>query len=167
MEEPGLQSLRAREKDAIDCVPDSMYMFLQLSFGDQKLLHWETVEEEEAEARCKVLSCAQDIACGWVAERNGHLSTLDWEAPFIKLHRQKICHAFHKVGHILSYDQILQVDTTLTKSALKTLDSENGSVMPPHLLPWKFRQNSIRRCLRMNKMILANSSASIAWIWYS
>ena len=65
-------------------------------------LHWETVEDEEAEARCKVLSCAQDIAYGWVAERNGHLSTLDWEAPFIKLHGQKICHAFDKAGHILN-----------------------------------------------------------------
>ena len=152
MEEPGLQSLRASEKDAIDCVPDSMYMFLQLSFGGQKLLHWETVEEEEAEARCKVLSCAQDIAYRWVAERNGHLSTLDWEAPFIKLHGQKICHAFDKAGHILSYDQILQVDNSLAKSALKSLDSENGSVMPPNLSPGKFGQNSIRRCLRMNKM---------------
>ena len=64
MEEPGLQSLSVSEQDAIDCVPDSFYMFLRLLFGGQKLLHGETVEEEEAEARCKVLSCAKDIVYG-------------------------------------------------------------------------------------------------------
>jgi len=38
----------------------------------------------------------------------------------------------------LSYDQILQVDTGLAESVLKSLDPETGSVMPPNLLPGKF-----------------------------
>ena len=72
MEEPGLQSLSVSEQDAIDCVPDSLYMFLRLLFGGQKLLLGETVEEKEAEARCKVLSCAQDPSrhCLWGEWRN-------------------------------------------------------------------------------------------------
>ena len=71
--------------------------------------------------------------------RNGHLSMLDWEAPFIKLHVQKILSRFfNKAGHILSYDQILQVDTSLAESTLKSLDPETGSVMPPNVLPGKF-----------------------------
>ena len=47
MEEPGLPALQdvsVSEQDAIDCVPDSLYMFLRLLFGGQ-LLHIKTVEE--------------------------------------------------------------------------------------------------------------------------
>lgn len=76
MEEPGLQSLSVSEQDVIDCVPDSLYMFLRLLFRGQKLLHGGTVEKE-AEARCEVLS-----------------STLDWEVTFIKLHSRKILASF-------------------------------------------------------------------------
>ena len=36
---------------------------------------------------------------------------------------------FHKAGHILSYDQILQVDTGLAESVLNTLDEETGAVI--------------------------------------
>ena len=39
MEEPGLLSLSVSEQDAIDCVPDSLYMFIRLLFGGQKLLN--------------------------------------------------------------------------------------------------------------------------------
>lgn len=45
---------------------------------------------------------------------------------------------FNKAGYILSYDQILQVDTSLAESVLKSLDPETGSVMPPNLLHGKF-----------------------------
>ena len=98
MEEPGLLSLSVSEQDAIDCVPDSLYMFIRLLFGGQKLLLGETVEEKEAEARCKVLSCAQDIVYGvssgtkWTLKHVGLGSTLhqvtrskDLVKPLIKL----------------------------------------------------------------------------------
>ena len=137
-EEPGLQGLSVSEQDAIDCVPDSLYMFLRLLFGGQKRLHGETVEEKEAEARCKVLSCAQDIVYGvsggmkWTPKHVGLGSTLHqvvWSKDLVNL--------LNKAGHIFSYDQILQVDRSLAESTLKSLDSDTGSVMPPNLLPGK------------------------------
>ena len=60
LEEPGLQSFSVSDQDTINCDPDSLYMFLRLLFGGQKLLHGESVEEKEAEAWCKLLSRAQD-----------------------------------------------------------------------------------------------------------
>lgn len=101
----------------------------------KKLLHGETVEEKEAEAWCKVISCAQDIVYGvsdgtkWTPKHVGLGSTLH------QVTRSKdLVHLFNKAGHILSYDQILQVDTSLAESVLKSLDPETGSVMPPNLL---------------------------------
>lgn len=121
MEEPGLQSVSVSEEDAIDCVPDSFYMFL------------------EAEPRCKVLSCAQDIVywvgrgTKWTPKHVGLGSTLH-QVTRSKDHFK----LFNKAAHILSYDQILQVDTSLAEIVLKSLDQETGSVMPPNLLPGRF-----------------------------
>ena len=64
---PGLQVSKVSvvsEQDCIDCAADSLYIFLRLLIGSQKLLHGKTVEENETEAMCKVLSKAQDIVYG-------------------------------------------------------------------------------------------------------
>ena len=45
---------------------------------------------------------------------------------------------FHKAGHILSYDQILQLDTGLAESVLNTLDGKSGTVIPPNLVQGNF-----------------------------
>ena len=47
--------------DAISCVPNSLYLFLQLLFGGEQLFEDETQDEKDTEMRRKVLSCAQDI----------------------------------------------------------------------------------------------------------
>ena len=45
---------------------------------------------------------------------------------------------FHKAGHILSYDPILQLDTGLAESVLNTLDGKSGTVIPPNLVQGNF-----------------------------
>ena len=45
---------------------------------------------------------------------------------------------FSKPGHTLNYDQILQVDTSLAESVLKTLDSDTDSVMSANVVREKF-----------------------------
>ena len=78
---------------------------------------------------CKVLSCAQDIVYGvsggkkWTPKHIGLGSTLH------QVTRSKdLVKLFSKTGHILSYDQILQVDTSLAESVLKTFNLDTGSV---------------------------------------
>ena len=41
-----------------NCIPDSFHVLLQLLFGAQRFLEGETAEENEAEAKCKMLSIA-------------------------------------------------------------------------------------------------------------
>ena len=83
--------------------------------------------------------CAQDIVYGvsggtkWTPKQVGLGSTLH------QVTRSKdLVKLFNKAGHILSFNKILQVDTSLAESILKSLDPETGSVMPPNLLPGKF-----------------------------
>ena len=88
MEEPGLQSLNVSGQDAIDFVPESLYMFLRLLFGSQKPLHGETstVKEKEAEARYKVLSCAQDIVHGVNSQTKWKPNHCSWRGRKVDLH---------------------------------------------------------------------------------
>ena len=42
---------------------------------------------------------------------------------------------YHGAGHILSYEQILKLDSSLAEN---TMNEENGSVVPPNLSPGTF-----------------------------
>ena len=45
---------------------------------------------------------------------------------------------FHKAGRVLSYEQILQLDTVIAEATLKSMNIETGTVIPPNLVPNKF-----------------------------
>ena len=139
MEAPGYPGFEICEQHATDCVPDSLFMFLRLLFGGQKLLDGENAEEKEAETRCKVLPIGQDIvygvSCGkkWTPKHVGLGSTLH------QVTRSKdLVRLFSQAGHILNNDQILQVDTGLAESVLECLDPHTGSVIPTNLVRGKF-----------------------------
>ena len=80
------------------------------------------VKEKEAEARCRVLPWAQEI----VYRASGTLYQVTKSKDLVKL--------FSKSDHILSYDQILQVETSWAENVLKTLDSDTDSVMPANVV---------------------------------
>lgn len=143
-EKPGHKGLDVDEEDAYGCIPESLYMFLEILFGGERLFEGDiqdtyTLEEKDSERHRKVLSLAQDIvygvSCGkkWTPKHVGLGSTMH------QVTRSKdLVKLFHRAGHILSYDQILQVDTILAESALKSLDQETGAVIPPNLQQGKF-----------------------------
>ena len=41
---------------------------------------------------------------------------------------------FNRAGHCLSYNQVLQIDTSLAQQTLQTLDKVTGAVTPSNLL---------------------------------
>lgn len=61
-------------------------MFLRLLLGCKKLLHGETVKEKEAEARYKVLSCAQDIVLGVNSRTKWTPYHCSWRGRKVDLH---------------------------------------------------------------------------------
>ena len=48
-----------------------------------------------------------------------------------------VVHMFYRAGHILSYHDILKLDTALTENTLQTM-STDGSVLPPNLVKDRF-----------------------------
>jgi hypothetical protein len=75
------------------------------------------------------------VSCGkkWTPKHVGLGSTLH------QVTRSKdLVRLFIQAGHILNYDQILQVDTGLAESILDSLDPNTGSVIPPNLVQGKF-----------------------------
>jgi len=45
---------------------------------------------------------------------------------------------FHNAGHIIGYDNVLQVDTALAEHTLKSMNNITGAVTPPNFVPDRF-----------------------------
>lgn len=51
---------------------------------------------------------------------------------------KQLVELFHKAGHILSYRQILNLDTSLAQDTAASMNEKNGAVIPPNLNPETF-----------------------------
>ena len=139
METPGHKGFSVSEDEAITCIPDSLYMLLRLIFGGQEALEDGGSENNEDLVRRRVLSVAQDLVyCisggrKWTPKHIGLASTLHQATR-----SKDLVELFNKAGHCLSYEQMLQVDTSLAESTLKTMDQATGSIFPPNIVANKF-----------------------------
>ncbi len=133
---PGHEGFDVTEAAVIDCVPDRLYMFLNVLLGGQTLIdsNSETAAEGSAKRQTLILSLAQDIVYAvsegkkWTPKHIGLASTLH------QLTRSKhLVELFHRAGHILSYKQVLKIDTALAEHTLQSMNKENGAVFPPNL----------------------------------
>ena len=130
---PGHKGFEVSEEAAIACVPDSLYMFLNLMLGGQRLLSQDNECHKESH-QSRVLSIAQDVVYAvsngtkWMPKHIGLGSTLHQATR-----SRKLVELFNKAGHILSYQQILTLDTSLAQNTLDTMNKENGAVIPPNL----------------------------------
>jgi len=110
---------------------------LRLIFGGQKVLEDDdSGEEDEERVRRKVLSVAQDIVyctSGGKKWTPKHVCTLHQATR-----SKDLVHLFHEAGHCLSYEQVMQVDTSLAEFTLTTLDGEIGAVIPPNMVENNF-----------------------------
>ena len=66
------------------------------------------LKKQEAELGAEYFYGLKKLSMGRVVERNGHHSSLDLVARFIKSHARSkdLVKLFSKPGHILSYDQL-------------------------------------------------------------
>ena len=72
-----------------------------------------------------------------VVVRNGRQNT-SAHALHQATRSKDLVRLFHKAGHCLSYEQVLQVDTSLAEFTLTTLDAETGAVIPPNMVENNF-----------------------------
>ena len=132
------------EDNAIQYVPESLYMFVNLLLGGQNLLS-QDIEDEETEEdnheelrRCRVLSIAQDLVFSATGGSNATPKHIGLGSTLHQATRsKKLVTLFHKAGHTISYKDILKLDTALAEHTLNTMD-ESGSVLPPKLASNQF-----------------------------
>ncbi len=139
MDTPGYKGFSVSEEDAISCIPDSLYMLLRLIVGGQALIEDDNPEKNEEHVRSRVLSMAQDLVycvsggTKWTPKHVGLTSTLHQATR-----SKDLIQLFHKAGHCLSYEQVLQIDTSLVESTLKSLGQATGAIIPPNVVANKF-----------------------------
>ena len=119
----GHKGFHVNEEHAISCVPERLNMFLRVLYGGQVLLEHgchDTEDQEENEKRessedfqhGRVLSAAQDLVYGcsggkqWTPKHVGLASTLHQMTR-----SRQLVTLFHKADHIISYNDLLCVDT--------------------------------------------------------
>ena len=51
---------------------------------------------------------------------------------------KQLINLFHRAGHVLSYDDVLQIDTGLAEHTLSTMNMETGVVLPPNTVSDRF-----------------------------
>ena len=143
MATPDYQGFSVSEDAAIECIPDSLYMLLKLIFGGQEALEYDSAENDEELVRSRVLSIAQDLV---YCVSGGKKWTPKYVGLASALHQatrsKDLVKLFNKAGHRLSYEQVLQIDTSLAESTLKSLDHTTGAIIPPNIMANKFIHNT-------------------------
>lgn len=93
---PKQEGIDISENRAIHSIPNSLYMFLNLLLGGQRLLEddVEDYDKNTAKRQLRVLSIAQ-------ATRSKELVNM-----------------FHQAGHVMSYREVIKLDTELAKTTL-------------------------------------------------
>ena len=134
------QSLDINKDSSIECVPDSLYMFLNLMLSGQQVLDNEDSEDEcskRDELRdARILSIAQDLV--YVVSTRLTPKHMGLGSCLHQATRSKqLVKLFHNAGHIMSYKDILMMDTALAKKTLESMDG-NGSVILPNLVEGRF-----------------------------
>ena len=138
-ETPGHVGFNVSEDNAISCVPDRLYMFLNLVYGRHEILEHDTDSDEHSKRQLQVLSVSQDIIYGvsggkkWTPKHTGLASTLHQQTR-----SKQLVQLLHVAGHIVGYEDILRVDTSLAQESLTTMDPGTGFFTPPNLVVGQF-----------------------------
>jgi hypothetical protein len=138
---PGHIGFGVTEQNAFNCIPESVYMFLQLLYGGPSLLERDTEDEidEDEKLKQKVLSTGQDMVYGVSCGRKLTPKHIGLASTLHQVTRSKeLVQLFHNAGHILSYHETMQLDTALAETTLKSMDLNTGAVIPPNLVPNTF-----------------------------
>ena len=128
------------EDRAMESIPDSLYMFLNLLLGGQRLLEDDILDDDENEERrqVRIISIAQDLM--YTANGDKFLSPkhIGMASTLHQATRSKeLVNMFHQAGHVMSYRDIIKLDTALAMKTLETMD-DTGAIVPQNLVRGRF-----------------------------
>jgi len=137
---PKPQGIDISEDRAIDCIPNSLYMFLNLLLGGQRLLEDDELDEDNNKAtrQLRIISIAQDLM---YTDNGDKFLTPKHIGMASTLHQatrsKELVNMFHEAGHVMSYREVIKLDTALAMKTLETMDV-NGAVVPQNLVNGHF-----------------------------
>lgn len=137
------EGIEISENRAIECVPNSLYMFLNILLGGYRLL-----EDEENSShddvnydsfrQSRILSIAQDLMYTASGDKFHTPKHIGLASTLHQATRSKeLVDMFHKAGHVISYRDVISLDTALAEKTLTTVD-HNGAVVPTNLVKARF-----------------------------
>ena len=137
---PKPEGIDISEDRAINSIPDSLYMFLNLLLGGQRLLEEDELDDDKNEARrrLRIISIAQDLM--YTANGDKFLTPkhIGLASTLHQATRSKeLVNMFHNAGHVMSYRDVIKLDTALAKKTLETID-DDGSVVPQNLVKGRY-----------------------------
>lgn len=143
---PKTDGIEISEDRAIDYVPDSLYMFLNLLLGGQQLLEDNVNSEDDDNdddkhdsfCQTRILSIAQDLVYTASGDKINTPKHIGMGSTLHQATRSKeLADMFHKAGHVMSYRNVIRLDTALVERTLSTMD-DNGAVVPSNLVEGRF-----------------------------
>ena len=104
-ETDGHTGLNINEDGYINCIPDSLYMFLSMMYGGLDILDKESNYENPRQSQ--ILSVAQDIAYGVSEGKKWTPKHVGLGSPLHQSTRsKKLVNLFHRAGHCLPYTDL-------------------------------------------------------------
>jgi hypothetical protein len=111
----GHVGLSVSEDDAINCVPDRLFTFLNLVYGGQDIWNQDGNPEDSKSTK-------------WTPKHIGLSCTLH------QMTRSKqLVDLLHTAGHTLNHHDVLKIDTGLAEKSLELLDVNTGCFVPHNL----------------------------------
>ena len=126
--QPKPEGIYVSEDRDIDSIPDTLYMFLNLLLGGQRLLEDELYDDKnEARRRIRIISISQDIMYTANGDRFLTPKHIRMANTIHQATRSKeLVNMFHKAGHVMSYRDIIKLDTALAKKTLETMNDDGA-----------------------------------------
>ena len=137
--------LSVSEDDAINCVPDNLFTFLNFVYGGQDILNQDgNPEDSKSTKQTKILSVCQDIVYGVSEGRKWTPKPIGLSCTLHKMTSTKqLVDLFHSARHTLNYHDVLKIDTERAEKSLESLDVNTGCFVPHNLKDKVFTHFSV------------------------
>ena len=129
LSQPKPEGINVSEDRGIDSIPDSLYMFFNLLLGDQRLLEDELYDDKnEARRLIRIISIAQDLMYTANGDRFLTPKLIGMANTLHQATRSKELVNVFQAGHVMSYREVIKLDTALAKKTLDTMNDDSAVV---------------------------------------
>jgi len=124
----------------LEIIPDSLYLFLSVLFGGEKVLGYADEEEQTTNEglHTRICSIAQDII--FTASKSKKL-TPKHIGLGLALHQatrsENLVNLFHAAGHTIGIDTVRRIDTTIANDILRKYEQCGYIYIPSGIVPYQ------------------------------